>query len=262
MVSNETDIISVNINYQGRQLELCTRYKAAGDELILFLHGLGCTKESFDDAFGFASLADYRLLAPDLVGYGDSSKPQDFSYSMEDQAEIISLLLENVDTERIHIIAHSMGGAIGLLLAERIPDRVASFVNIEGNLIAEDCGLVSRKTAEIPFEKFRDNVFDKLRSKGPRPWRELSVKSDALAVHKSSVSLVEWSDSEKLLEIFLNLTARKLYIYGDQNADMPIIARLGGIKKTAISNSGHFVMNDNPAEFYEAVSEAVSGRIP
>jgi pimeloyl-ACP methyl ester carboxylesterase len=250
------------IGFQGKHFELAVRHRETDDELILFLHGLGCTKESFDEAFAAAQLRNSHLLALDFVGYGDSSKPRVFSYTMEDQAHIIHLMLTRIDARKIHIVAHSMGGAIGLLLAENIPGEIASFINIEGNLIAEDCGLVSRKTASMSFEEFSDRVFDKLRAKGPRPWREQSVKSDSLAFYRSSVSLVEWSDGEKLLEIFEKLNTPKVYVYGDRNADMKIISRLEETRKISISNSGHFLMNDNPAEFYALVHEVVTGRTP
>ena len=228
-----------------------------GSDLILFIHGLGCSKESFDDAFGVSGLAGFQLLAVDLAGYGESSKPRDFSYSMEDQAEILRLLLDKMKPEKVHIVAHSMGGAVGLLLAKAIEDRLGSFVNVEGNLIGSDCGLVSRKAISIPYDEFRDKMFDKVRSKGPKLWREMSAKSDALAFYKSSESLVEWSDTEKLLEIFARLETNKIYVYGDQNSDMEILLRLGEIKKVAVFGSGHFVMNDNPKEFYALVSKIV-----
>ena len=249
------------IGYHGKQFELSANHKESGCDLILFIHGLGCSKESFDDAFGVPQFADFQLLAVDLVGYGDSSKPQDFSYSMEDQSAILSSILDAIEYDKIHIVAHSMGGAVGLLLAETMPDKLASFINIEGNLIAEDCGLISRKTTEVSFDEFKTALFDRWRSKGPPPWRELSAKSDALAFYRSCESLVRWSDTEKLLVMFLALNAAKVYIYGDQNADMEILNRLGEIRRIAISGSGHFVMNDNPEEFYARLYEFI-GKSP
>lgn len=256
-MTNEIGLLSFQLTCWNRQFVLAARHENGGGDLILFTHGLGCSKESFDGAFDFPRFSGFRLLAVDLVGYGDSSKPPDFSYAMEDQAQLLGLVLEKIEADRIHIVAHSMGCAIGLLLAERIPRKVASFVNVEGNLIAEDCGLISRKTIEIPFEEFRDSVFDKIRSKGPQPWRRLSAKTDPWAFYKSCESLVAWSDSGRLLDIFEHLEARKLYVYGDENSDMEILGRLGGIRKSAIPDSGHFVMNDNPREFYERVFAVV-----
>jgi pimeloyl-ACP methyl ester carboxylesterase len=245
------------INYQGKEFELSAKFAVTGSQLILFIHGLGCSKESFDEAFGFSGLTRFQLLAVDLVGYGESSKPSDFSYSMEDQAEILRLLLDSTKPEKVHIVAHSMGGAVGLLLAAGIKDRLGSFVNVEGNLIGSDCGLISRKAIGIPYDEFRDRMFGRVISRGPTLWREMSEKSDAMGFYKSSESLVEWSDTEKLLEIFARLETTKVYVYGEQNSDMEILDRLGGIEKVAISGSGHFVMNDNPKEFYTLVSKIV-----
>ncbi len=208
--------------------------------------------------FDFPQFADFQLLTVDLVGYGDSSKPQDFTYSMEDQAKLLGLVLQDLAHSRIHIVAHSMGGAIGLLLEEDLPNEIASFVNIEGNMIDEDCGLVSRKTTTVSFEEFRDNIFDRIRNNGPEPWKKLSVKSDALGFYRSCESLVEWSDSEKLLDRYLHLETTKAYIYGEQNSDMEILGRLGDARKIPISASGHFVMNDNPVEFYHRLYEIVA----
>jgi pimeloyl-ACP methyl ester carboxylesterase len=247
-----------NISYHGGVFELAARHRSAGSDLIFFIHGLGCSKESFEDVFGLSQFTDFQLLAVDLVGYGDSSKPRDFTYSMEDQARLLGLLLQNITHSRIHIVAHSMGGAIGLLLKEDLRNELASFVNIEGNMIGEDCGLVSRKTTTVSFEEFRDNIFDRIRNNGPEPWKELSVKSDALGFYRSCESLVEWSDSGKLLDMYLHLETTKAYVYGEQNADMEILERLGDARKIAIPGSGHFVMNDNPAEFYRRLYEIVT----
>ncbi len=257
----------IKINYQGKELEISTNLNESGKEFVIFIHGLGCAKESFDDIFVFSRFNDFSLLAIDLIGFGDSSKPKDFSYTMEDQAEICKLLLDEFNPKKVHIVAHSMGGAIGLLLAEKLSDKLVSFTNIEGNLISEDCGLLSRKTISVPIEDFKNKVFDELKSsiaeskdKGLQLWLKWNEKSDTLAFYRSSESLVEWSDSGKLLEKFKNLKIKKVYIYGDRNSGMKVLDDLGDIKKIEISNSGHFVMNDNPEEFYTRLSDFIGGR--
>jgi pimeloyl-ACP methyl ester carboxylesterase len=259
-VTGATESRTFRITFRGRELEISAKLKGSSNELILFIHGLGCSKESFDAAFDFPGLADFRLLAVDLVGYGDSSRPDDFSYTMEDQAQVLRLLLDEMEPARVHIVAHSMGGAVGLLLADAIAGRLASFVNVEGNLIGSDCGLISRKAIQIPYEEFRDNMFGGIIGVGPEQWREMSAKADVLGFYKSCESLVEWSDTEKLLEIFLGLEADRLYIHGDRNSDMEILGRLGEIRKASVCESGHFVMNDNPAEFCSLVCETTAGR--
>ena len=246
----------------GMDIAISARYRSGGNDLVLFVHGLGCSKESFDDAFTYPGFADFRLLAIDLPGFGDSSKLQEFSYTMEDQARVLMMVLERIGFSRLHIIAHSMGSAVALLAAEKISANLATFVNVEGNLIAEDCGLLSRRTIQIPFADFQEKAFDRFRSKGPRPWREQSSKADPLAFYKSCQSLVSWSDSGKLLERFTNLRASTLYVYGDQNSDMAILTKLRGIRKVEIPDSGHFVMNDNPEEFYRQAFKVIVRQRP
>jgi len=70
------------------------------------------------------------------------------------------------------------------------------------------------------------------------------------AIYKSAESLVRWSNSEDLISRFNNLPCRKSYFYGEQNSDMAVLHRLNSIEKVKISSSGHFMMNDNPDEFY------------
>ncbi len=71
------------INYNEKQLETSVNYKESGKEVIVFIHGLGCSKESFDAAFDFPQFNDFSLLAVDLVGFGDSSKPQVLIHSLK-----------------------------------------------------------------------------------------------------------------------------------------------------------------------------------
>lgn len=165
------------------------------------------------------------------------------------------------------LIRNSMGGAIGLLLAEKLSNKLISFTNVEGNLVSEDCGLLSRKTISVSFEEFRKSVFAELKSetkesnnKSSNLWLEWNEKSNTLAFYSSSESLVKWSDSRKLLAKFKNLKTKKVYFYGDKNSEMKVLNELGNIRKIEISNSGHFVMNDNPEQFYTKLGDFIGGR--
>lgn len=252
------------INYNGKLFEISNKFRNGNDDLIMFIHGLGCSRDSFEHVWDLSEFQNYSLLSFDLVGYGDSSKYMEFSYSMEEQAELCSLLLNQFQHEKIHIVAHSMGGAIGLLLAERIKDKLASYISVEGNLIGDDCGIVSRKTVGYSFEEFENKLFDKLimssrfsKDNSAKLWGEMLAKCDPLAFYKSSQSLVEWSDSNKLLESFINLKVNKRYIYGDKNSQMDVLNMLKNIERISISNSGHFVMSDNPSEFYKKLHNII-----
>ena len=83
-----------------------------------------------------------------------------------------------------------------------------------------------------------------------------SASADAL--YQSAESLVAWSDSNKLLEVFLALPCRKAYFYGEENAEHLTVASVGDIPKVKIKQSGHFPMNDNPKDFYDELYKFVT----
>ncbi len=87
--------------------ELSYQIRRGGEHYILFLHGLGCSKETFQEAFDSAYFSEkYTLLAIDFLGHGDSSKPDNFSYKLEEQSDLIFELLQNLNPKYLNIVAH------------------------------------------------------------------------------------------------------------------------------------------------------------
>ncbi|MFH1998090.1 MAG: alpha/beta hydrolase [Planctomycetota bacterium] len=243
---------TVDIAVYGSNLEIALAYSKASDDLVLFIHGLGCCKESFESVWDRKDYRDYSLLAIDLAGFGESSKTKSFSYSMEAQAKVCEEVLKRFSFARLHIVAHSMGNAVGLLLPEYLIGITASFANVEGNLIAEDCGLVSRKTISVPFDAFEKDYLPYFvtQFQNEKHHHIRLDKTTAHAFYRSSKSLVEWSDSGQLLDRFLSLPCAKAYFHGDQNANLKTLPLLGTLNRESITGSGHFMMNDNADEFY------------
>lgn len=240
------------IAHGGSHYEVSTAFRKRGGELLLLLHGLGCSKESFRDIWFRDEFSNYSIISLDFLGFGDSSKPDKFSYKMEDQASVCAEVLKEISSKQVHIVAHSMGGAIGLLLPSALLNSALTFANLEGNLISKDCGIVSRKTISVSFQKFENELLPDLRALSKSLGEERFFLDSALPLgfYKSAESLVRWSDSGDLLLRFKNLPCRKSYFYGERNADLDVLHRLNTIEKVMIGRSGHFMMNDNPEEFY------------
>jgi len=243
-------------------LQIAYDHKEGGEESILFIHGLGACKDCFEGALSFPGFEKYTIVALDLPGFGDSDSPEEFDYTMENYSATCRLLIEKLNLKKLHIVAHSMGGAVGLLLVNEIPERILSYISLEGNLIAEDCTL-SKATISHSQSDFIENGFNKLKAKIRRSidisaahsnsmvlFSDWLAKSAPGAFYKCSESLVALSTTGELLEMFQRFNKNKCYIYGEMNRDMPVIGQLDTIPKLMIEDAGHPMMTDNPVKFY------------
>jgi pimeloyl-ACP methyl ester carboxylesterase len=75
-------------------------------------------------------LRSFRVIAPDLPGFGESERPRDFPYHREGYAETLCDLLAGLDVGPVNVAGHSLGGAISLVLAADHPERVAKLALI------------------------------------------------------------------------------------------------------------------------------------
>lgn len=71
---------------------------------------------------------DYRCVAPDLLGFGLSEKPREFSYRVSDHVRVVASLVEALELEDVTLVVHDWGGPIGMDYAAERPDNVDSFV--------------------------------------------------------------------------------------------------------------------------------------
>lgn len=70
----------------------------------------------------------FRCIVPDHIGCGLSDKPQDYVYTLENHISNICALIENLKLESFSLIVHDWGGAIGMGVATRMPNKVHSMV--------------------------------------------------------------------------------------------------------------------------------------
>ena len=94
-------------------------------EPLLLIHGFGGNKDNFTRIAG--KLSDYHLIVPDLLGFGNSSKPMDADYRADAQALRLNEFLRQKNlADGIHIGGNSMGGSISVAYAAMYPDNIKS----------------------------------------------------------------------------------------------------------------------------------------
>jgi pimeloyl-ACP methyl ester carboxylesterase len=90
---------------------------------ILYLHGVPTSSDDWAQA-----LALTGGIAPDLPGFGRSGKAGNLDYSIDGLATFLEVLLDELELDRVALVAHDWGAAAGLAFAGRHPGRVQGAV--------------------------------------------------------------------------------------------------------------------------------------
>jgi hypothetical protein len=94
---------------------------AANGRAVLLLHGRNFPSSYWDPTIRALAGAGYRVVVPDQIGFGKSSKP-DFAYSFDMMARSTAALLDNLKLDRLDVVGHSMRfHGTGVIEGEEIP---------------------------------------------------------------------------------------------------------------------------------------------
>jgi pimeloyl-ACP methyl ester carboxylesterase len=96
----------------------------ADGPVVVLVHGLGGRAEDWRNLAPYIAKAGFRVYLPDLIGYGRSQKPRDFSYSVHDEAAVVLDFLDALRLQQVDLGGWSMGGAIVQHVAADHPERV------------------------------------------------------------------------------------------------------------------------------------------
>ncbi|MGP8123114.1 MAG: alpha/beta fold hydrolase [Xanthobacteraceae bacterium] len=100
-------------------------WEAGAGEPLVLVHGMGVDRGTLLDVAGKLK-SKFRVILPDLPGFGDSDKPETADYGIEAQVNNLRQIIEALGLRRVHLGGHSMGGWISAGLASSSPDMVAS----------------------------------------------------------------------------------------------------------------------------------------
>ena len=114
-------------------------------ETVLLLHGIFGEKEHWND-FARHLAGRYRVLVPDLPGFGASTRLANESYGYAAQADRLDYFVDALGLPGLHVAGSSMGGTLAALLAIRRPQQVASlaFIGAPHGLRSEPRSVMDR----------------------------------------------------------------------------------------------------------------------
>jgi len=101
-------------------------YKRAGEAPVLYLHGLPTSSDDWVEM-----LERTGGIAPDLPGFGRTTKAGNLDYTLGGQADFTAWLLDEVQIDRVTLVAHDWGAGGGLVFAQRHPERVQKLALVD-----------------------------------------------------------------------------------------------------------------------------------
>ncbi|WP_019932287.1 haloalkane dehalogenase [Nocardia sp. BMG111209] len=124
----------------------------AGAVPVVFLHGNPTSSYLWRNVIPYVSDRT-RALAPDLIGMGESGKPE-IGYRFTDHARYLDAWFDALGLDRVVLVGHDWGGALGMDWAARHPDRVLGIAVLETFLRPLTWSEMPPRGAEM-FRRFR-----------------------------------------------------------------------------------------------------------
>lgn len=231
-------------------------------EPALLLHGFPTTRKLWSQVAPRLAEAGHRVLAPDLVGYGESEPVSSVHVGMVNQARWMLELLDRLGIQRVAVVAHDVGTAVAQLILVRAPERVRALALMDG-VYGEEWGMeavASIQSWEVTQAKRLAPVL--ARRLGER-LREILAAYDGEEGGRRLIRAARDLDPQDTAGILGELKACRvpaLVLWGERDLFLPVdkVARpLADVLRAELQvfAAGHFL----PLEAPERVSAALCG---
>ncbi|WP_036600865.1 alpha/beta fold hydrolase [Olivibacter sitiensis] len=129
-----------HVSIQGEHLQMAfmdVRPQKPNGRVVVLLHGKNFNGAYWEQTAKDLSDEGYRVIVPDQIGFGKSSKPVSIQYTFQLLASNTKGLLDSLGIDRISLLGHSMGGMLATRFALSYPDMVEKLI-LENPIGLED----------------------------------------------------------------------------------------------------------------------------
>lgn len=236
---------------------------------VVLLHGMNWFGEYFGYTMERLTAEGFRVIAPDQVGFGRSSKPI-MPYSLHDHAANTKAILDELGVEKVAIAGHSMGGVIATRFAFSYPEAVTHFVII--NQIGLRDSRLSRpwRRLETNYERRLQRDYEAVRRNVERyfvKWDPAyeryinmmyawTLSSEWPRLAKVRALNSQWLYQDPVVYDRPHIKAKTLFLSGAEDgrnfreAAAEVVSSIPNAKLHLIDNVGHNPFMEAPDKFF------------
>jgi pimeloyl-ACP methyl ester carboxylesterase len=254
-------------------------------EAIVLLHGLAGSSETWRSLIGPLS-RKYRVVAPDLLGHGNSTKPRT-DYSLGALSVLVRDVLDELGITRATFVGHSLGGGIAMQFVYQHPDYVQRLVLINSGGLGPDVGMLLR-LASLPGAELvlpviaakrllapGERVWSLMRKagiespRGEEMWRHYRSLSDGptrQAFLRTVRGVIDHRGQavSALNRLNTRMDFPVMAIWGDRDAMIPVAHAYAAqqvrpdVRVEVLTDVGHFPHAERPAEVAELIDDFIT----
>jgi len=207
---------------------------------IVLLHGKNFSGFYFETLAKDLIASGYRVIIPDQIGFGKSTKPTTFQYSFHTLARYTADLLTELDVQKFILVGHSMGGMLATRMTLMYPDRVSKLILVNPIGLEDYKLLTGYKTVEEQYGTELLNNEEKIRDYQKAAYYDGTWRPEFEALIKPAAGWTEGPD-KKVIAKNAALTSDMIYtqpiVYELNQIKTPTVLIIGQRDRTAIGKA-------------------------
>lgn len=247
----------------------------SGKQTVILLHGWPLNLNMFDYQYGYLVSEGFRVVAVDLLGFGNSAKPARVTYDF--QCDVLHTVIRTLSLNSITLLGYSMGGAIAARYTAKYPERVKKLILLAAALPcftqkndfpfglpqSEVDSLIESINTDKPqaFKTFSDLVFEEENTPEFLTW--FSFLTDSTPAYSAIDSLIALKESD-LRSDLKKIKVPTAILHGKKDRVCPY--SLAEITHSEISgsilvpfDSGHGLFFENQSAVNAVIANFVKG---
>jgi len=215
------------IPYKNIQIAFTAQGKG---EAIVLLHGFLENSTMWENIIHDLE-KNYQVITIDLLGHGNTER-LGYIHTMEEMAQTVSYVLDDLQIEKASFLGHSMGGYVALAFAELFPTRIQKLLLLNSTPLADSSERVANRNRAIRLVKQNKDAFISMAITnlfGKESREQLREKINALVKeaqqlpNENIVAVMEGLKTRKdRTHILNNFTGEKIFLAGEEDEIVPL----------------------------------------